>query len=431
MYAGWTLYNHFEAAASRMFAYKPPVAFQAMAQTPPPYRPLGGHKIDTQLVFPDDQLRRLVEKHSEHARRLAREGLTISSGQWYTRRPIDDAIARIKCIMRDQQLGTVDAIAAWDREYDLELKLQAEERQLLAEEARNSGSAISVSEGMNILKMIRDLQAEALLVKKRKMDRVIERIQQEKKQQEEQKSTLDHTNMNNKDEQERITVEFDRLIDLDKLAYRYKRFERVLSESQLRKIAEAKMLEQLVMEIRDIKAEYSKEDTFSVGEQVSPLDVLSVFVKAFDVNKIPATSAEWGKERAQYSNGFIGGKRAYDVLKEKNELFKKRFRRFARLSTVDINVAQLMPLVVQGGDSASKSSSSGAAVDLSPFSHFDFTPIVEELKQFNWVGQHKLQENIPALNELVTLLDLSYYLDDAVINRQKPMFVPSLTRQQQ
>lgn len=445
VYAGWTLYNHFEAMASRMFAYKPPVSFQAMTQTPPPYRPIGGSKIDTQLVFPDDKLRREVEKHSEHARRLAREGLTISSGQWYTRRPIDDAIARIKNIMREKQLNTRDAIMEWDREYDLELKLQEQEKKLLAEEARNSGAAISVAEGMNILKMLRDLQTEALLLKKKKMDRVIERIQEEKQSSRQamsgQESLLadmtekmslsklrNDMDFDNelKNEKEDITVEFDRLIDLEKLQYRYKRFEKILSETQLRKIAEAKMIEQLVIQIRDIKEEFSNDDTFSSGDQISPLDLLSVFVKAYDVNKIPATSAEWGKERAMYSSAFIGGKRAYDVLKEKNDLFRKRYRRFSRMATIDVDVSHVMKTVHEDQASAARG---GALVHpeatLAEFRQFDYAPIISELKQFNWIGHYKLEENVAVLNELVALLDLSYYLDDAVINRKQPMFLSS------
>lgn len=430
--AGWALYNHYEAMASRMFAYKPPVSFQAMTQAPPPTVPAGSSRINTKLIFPDDKLRRDLEKHSEHARRLAREGLS-PVGQWFTRRPIDHAIARVKAIMREKQVDTKEAILLWDKEYGLELKLQEQEKQILAEDARNSGQAISVMDGMNMLKMIRDMQSESLLKKKQLMDTTVARIQKEKDlnrqsmSSQEQKlaemtEKLSLAKLKNSADsitgadQELEPVDFDRLIDLDRLQYSHLQLEKRLHSSHLRKIAEALAIQKTLVQIRDIKLEFSPSDAYSIGDQVSPLDFLAAFVRAFEINKISATSAEWGKDRLLYASAYIDGRRAYDVLKEKHDMFKEQFKRFMRMNTVHLEVSQLLNQINLQYDKEAASRGE-VTTEVALHQPTNFQDAIAALQPFNWKNYSKLEECQPYMDELFTLLDLSTYLDTRTVER--------------
>lgn len=439
--AGWTLYRHFEAMSSRLFAYKPPVTFQAMAQVPPPFLPMGASRIQNKLVFPDDKLRSLMEKHSEHARVLAREGLSPMSGQWFTRRPIDYALVRVKNIMREKQLGAKEAILLWDKEYGLELKLQEQEKQLLAEDAVNSGKAISVYDGLNILKLIRDMQAEALLKRKKAVDIAVANIKKEKDARRQymtpqeqklaemtEKMSLDKLR-NTSDiaisEAKHlfdVEVDLDRLIDLDTLQYTYLQLEKRLNSSHLRKIAEAKAIKETLIEIRDIKLEFAPLEAYSIGNIVSPVDFLGTFIKAFEINKVPATSPDWGKDRKQYQNAYIDGVKVYDILKGKYELFKEQFKRFMRMQLIHLEVSQILSQIGLAHDQANQEKDYSLEKLLHELvAPVDFTEAINSLAKYNWKDYHKMVAYKPYMEELFFLLDLSYYLNGKYVDRYKDL----------
>jgi hypothetical protein len=419
---GWNLYNYYERMGSQMFHFHPPAYYQAMTQSPPPFIPQGAQKTKHKLVFPDDKLRRMMERFSTHAQKLATEGLN-PTGQWYTRRPFDQAIARVKVIMKEQQVNAKEAIMTWDKEYSLQLQLQEQERQLLAEDARNSGVAISVKDSLDMLKVIKDMQAESLLTKRQKLESVLKKLKSGKE------------GAAAEEEEEVEPVHFERLIDLDrKKGLLSWKLQRVFNPTQIRKIAEAKNIAYIVQNIRDIKGEFAPEDVHSMGDIIAPMDFLSALVSALEIDKAPATSMDWGKTTQKYSSEFIDGKRVSDLLQDHYNSLEQSFKRFTRLTTVTIDNTPIMELIgVQKPTSnqstaiASLKQLLGEEKDLTSLQNqlnavtFGLRDAVTALTFLNWKGTNKLEEYLPDMEELFGLLEVSYYMDERVLLREMPV----------
>lgn len=175
----WRLLRHMKAMAQHSDQFVPPPWFTAMEKVPPSNPgPLIGMKKG-KITFPDDELRRKIERRSEVAKQMAKHGFAPLPW-WFTRRPFDDAVVEIKKLKRQYPDKTLDeVIDMWDEKMRRHIAVRKREQQLQSEEAlRKSRSTtgtsgqitggvdnveqvITVADSIKIMRVLHDAQRES------------------------------------------------------------------------------------------------------------------------------------------------------------------------------------------------------------------------------------------------------------------------------
>jgi len=435
--AGWELMKHFRGLAARKGAYVPPLIYKCMLKVPPPMRfgiPSEVGKLK-EIRFPDDALKEKIEKKSKHKKQLMKSGFAPLPF-WFARKLRESAMGRVRQLMEDG-LTEDEAIQRWDEEYSREVEIQQRECNLLSEAALKNNEVISVQDTLNILKVIRDTQKEHDIRQGRKLKKIVAKLEIERRK----LLGLDIEESLLREAEHEAEIEFDKLLDSKQESQRKAiRIENRVNQTVLRKIAQAIEIEKIVLEIRELKRQFGPQNAaLSDGAHISPYDFIGAYVKAFEVNKIGATSAEWGKDREIYS-GLLEGRKVHDILKEKYELLKEKFSRFVRLKEVRTDLSKFLAALDIMGEKqevdmsaplAKYSSKKTNNVDdvqklLNQYNieTIDLTPVMDELKQLGWQGWGKLKEDQTKMEEFFLMLELGCYLYNVgVVNTYTPKYV--------
>ncbi|EFC42788.1 hypothetical protein NAEGRDRAFT_80255 [Naegleria gruberi] len=434
--AGWYLMKHFRGLASRKGAYVPPLIYKCMLKVPPPVKygiPTEFGKLK-ELSFPDDALKGKIEKKSKHKKQLMKSGFTPLPF-WFTRKLRDNAVSRVRELM-EQGMTEEDAIQRWDEEFSREIQIQQRECNLLSEAALKNNEVLSVQDTLNILKTIRDTQKEHDIRQGRKLRKIVAKLEIERRK----LLGLDIEESLLREAEHEAEVSFDKLLDVKQVSQRNAiKIENRVNQTVLRKIAQAIEIEKIVIEIRELKRQYGPQNAaLSEGEHISPFDFIGAYVKSFDVNKIGATSAEWGKDREIYK-AYIDGKKVHDILKEKYELLKEKFSRFVRLKEIrtdlskfltSIDVMNTKTEIDMNAPLAKYSKRPNSEDDLEKLltnlniESMDLTPVMDELKQFGWQGMSKMKEDQAKMEEMFLMLELGCYIyNSGIVGAYSPKYV--------
>ncbi|KAG2385462.1 hypothetical protein C9374_003277 [Naegleria lovaniensis] len=434
--AGVELMRHFRGLASRKGAYIPPLVYQAMLKVPPPSMygiPCEIGKLK-EIKFPDDSLKVKIEKLSKHKKQIMKSGFAPLPF-WFARKLRDNALVRVRQLM-DEGLTEDEAIKKWDEEYSREVEIQQRECTLLSEAALKNNEVLSMNDTLAILKTIRDTQRENDIRQGRKLRKIVAKLEIERRK----LLGLDVEESLLREAEYEAEIEFDKLLDPKQEGKRNAiKVEHRVNQTVLRKIAQAIEIEKIVLEIRELKRQYGPTNAaLSDGPHISPFDFIGAYVKAFDVNKIGATSADWGKDREIYS-AFVNGQKVHDILKEKYELLKEHFSRFARLKEVRTDLPNFLAALDVTGSSKSSSEADAALAKYSKkpsgddltrllnelgVEPIDLSPIIDELKKFSWQGWNKLKEDQGKMEELFLMLELGCYIyNTSLLNSYKPKYI--------
>jgi hypothetical protein len=346
------------------------------------------------------------------------------------------------------ELSEKEAIKLWDQQMDKRVKVRQREVELIREEALHrsetasqaaTGKIVTALDSYHILQLLRDMQLESAANREARLEQVVERASVSVSLEQAPPglsgdaldnfidgfSNLVESRFKQKQEKQKAEIQhFDKLLDLSKYKYYNKELENRLNPTVLRKIAQVEDIEQQLKYIIDIKSKHGpKNAVFSDGTIVTPFDFLSVYIKAFDTNRLSATHPEWGKDKELY-RGFVNGKKAYDALSEQYSIFKDKFKRFLRLTQVDLDVSSFLKNVNLGFE---KSPFEGQASEQTLYEEIglkklDFSPIIDQFKPYNWKNFSQLKEHQPKIEEFFQLLELSYYLRSGATKQYKPLY---------
>nr|CAG4710140.1 unnamed protein product [Naegleria fowleri] len=354
---------------------------------------------------------------------------------WFARKLRDTALVRVRQLM-EEGLTEDEAIKKWDEEYSREVEIQQRECTLLSEAALKNNEVLSMNDTLAILKTIRDTQREHDIRQGRKLRKIVAKLEIERRK----LLGLDIEESLLREAEYEAEIEFDKLLDPKQKSKRNAiKIEQRVNQTVLRKIAQAIEIEKVVLEIRELKRQYGPPNAaLSDGPHISPFDFIGAYVKAFDVNKIGATSAEWGKDREIYS-AFVNGQKVHDILKEKYELLKDKFSRFARLKEVRTDLPKFLA-ALDVTNSSKPTSEADAAISKYSKKHsgddltrllndlgiepIDLSPVVDELKKFSWQGWNKLKEDQGKMEEFFLMLELGCYIyNTSLLNSYTPKYI--------
>ncbi|KAL9647130.1 hypothetical protein ABK040_004846 [Willaertia magna] len=421
---GWNLFNHFQHLSGRKGSYVPPLVFKVMLKVPPPVKyGLAMEPKLKELVFPDDKLKVLLEKKSKHRKFLLKSGFTPLPF-WFARNLRASALGRVREIMEKEGLSEEEAITKWDEEYSREIEIQQRECTLLSEAAIKNNQALTLKDTMNVLKLIRDVQKEHDIKQSRKLRKIVAKLEIERRKL--LGLEIDQALL---DESEVDTVDFERLVNVEKVKRQQVKVENRVNQTLLRKIAQAIEVERIAIRVRDMKALFGNETcTYSEGEHISPYDFIAAYIKAYDINKVGATSAEWGKDKETY-RGYEFGMNGYETIKELLDDFKEMFNRFKRLTVVDGDMhAILSELQIVNGikteeDSQLPKSTLEALASQLGVEKIDLTPVVDALQSFHWRDWQKLKSDQAVIESFFLYLELGCYIYNMnVVRSHGPMY---------
>jgi hypothetical protein len=400
--SGFSLYQHHKALAANKNTYIPPSFYDAMKSAPPLQGPFHS-QFPAKARFPDDRLRKKIEIQTDHGKEVSRIGI-VPIPWWFMNRPIDDALKRVKQIMIENPEFTEDqALAQWDLEFYRMKRVRELEIQLLAQQAKKDGNHITIFDSFNLIRMMKDMQVESHTIKEY-------RIQRARREQ----SSMSFTKEMPTPETILDTKEFNK----DETVHVQ------LNSSQRRKLLAALEVAANVKKIIFYRSRH-RVGQVPVPSSYEPTDqdYVDVFAKAFDVDKIPATSPEWGKEKS-LTTGEINGVKAYDFLKDLYSEFKEKWNRFSRITEVTYDIGKFTSSLDLGfGDKNPFSQTN--VIDL--YSKHGLYPV--DLGRYIWSykgkrGYDYLANNQKALEGLVERLKIAKMTKQFELNGDQPIYKP-------
>lgn len=130
---GHYLFRHLRAFAQYPQIYHPPPYFDAMKASPPPPGPFRvPHR--GRITFPGEKYYAQIERKSAFIRKLNRIGVNPIPW-WFTRRPAEEAVARVQELMEKNNWSLNKAVFEFDKEYASKQKVKEIELELLREQA--------------------------------------------------------------------------------------------------------------------------------------------------------------------------------------------------------------------------------------------------------------------------------------------------------
>jgi hypothetical protein len=412
--AGWDLIHHIRALHSKGKFYLSPWIYEPLRLNPPPVPPFRATP-PPKIVLPADKLKKTIERYSIHG-----QSLSIGLAHDYSRRPIDHAAARVKDLMRrDERLTEREAIKIFDREYEHELRMRQRESEMLREDVVKAGEALTPLDAFKILQMTRDLQRESRLTQEKKIEVALKRATARR---EEVKRTMSERSQHIFDQtQVRFTeddikginiesIEFpERLVPLKKIDSDKWGLHRLISPAQVEKISIAKELKKIVIEVRDMKKKMRIPNaTFSSGNEISPFDLIAVYMKAFDINE-PDESIK--HEEAHKEVRLYGGYIPYGMLMDQVRKFRSLFDQFAEVVVPNIDLNPIMRKIgLETNDEQ---------VDMLKrfgFKKVNLSEIIEQLETYDLSGIETLKRDQRHLEDFFYYLQLEsglrdYYLE--------------------
>lgn len=306
-FTGYKLYRHHKALAQTGKPnYIPPTFYDAMKVAPPLPGPFRG-QYPGKLIFPDDKLKKKIEIKTEYGKEVSKFGISPIPW-WFMDRPIDGAVYRIKEIMQhNPDMSEEEAIAEWDWEYHRLKRIREKELELLSFNAQKEGTHLTVLDSFNLIRLMNDLQVESDSIKEY-------RIQRSRKEQSgiafEKEFVLPKT-----------TLDFNEYKKSKSLHF-------LFNTSQSRKLTQAIELRDIIKQVIYIRSTFgSLRRDIKKNYQVTEQDLIECFVKSFEIDKVPATSPEWGKDRLEFAE-YEDSNEIYENLLSLYDLFKKKYERF-------------------------------------------------------------------------------------------------------
>eukprot|EP01080_Neovahlkampfia_damariscottae_P005844 gene5844-9667_t len=429
--AGYDLYKHYKALAQHKGSYLPPQFYDAMKAVPPP-KITQKQANPGKIVFPDDKLRRKIETKTTSGQELSRFGIGPTPW-WFTNRPVDEAVKRIKEIMKTKKISESEALKEWDDEHERIQRINKREIDMLNQDAEKEGKCLTALDAFKMIKKMRKLQLESQTFREFRLKTAADEDGEEKlnilrKLREPEMPSLIPQHLLN-DSLKRKLVQ---VLELREIVSKILHIKRVFNpensemfdfedEEGVVEKEEEKEEEKEKLNLLDFKNEEEEEENeiekLRQIDDPSDIDFIDAFVNAFEVDKVSPTSPEWGKSRFEGNEKDDIATKIEESLSLHYRAFKISYERFCKLVFVEIDIGKYLSSINLNLDSNSFSQTNLYKFTKQNF--FDISPLIsrhENSSRFEILkNENENLKSLLILNELLYLVEKDGFLKNEKI----------------